>query len=241
MSRIRISEKKGITILYLEGRIDINSSEIIETAGRLLRDNKTKLIINLADVDFIDYSGLSILAITYKKVENYNGTLKFCNLKLHIKELLKTVRLDRVFECYETEEDAIMSFDQKISEIARLALRRKFQRTETHIDVKFRNISKTDDKEYTGRILNMSGAGAYIFTQDVFPVRTKLKMQITLPREIAPLDVNGEVIWVADKQLQPHDYPGMGVQFIDIDSDLQKEIIEFVERNITHRSEMGNV
>jgi Tfp pilus assembly protein PilZ len=51
-----------------------------------------------------------------------------------------------------------------------------------------------------------------------------------------PLIIKGTVIWIADKDLQPDFYPGIGVAFENIPSRVQENIIEFIEKNTVHRS-----
>ncbi|MFH1848301.1 MAG: STAS domain-containing protein [Candidatus Omnitrophota bacterium] len=241
MIRITMREVNGISVLVIEGQIDINASEIIETIGALLKKGKLKVLCNLENIENIDYSGLSILAVAYKSAENYRGILKFCGLQCQVRELIKTVRLDLVFDCYDTEEAALESFNMELSKVAEMSLRRQFQRATSHIKIRYReNKGSAENRDYTGQVLNIGGAGVFVRAAHIFPVKTRLVMEVSLPNEIAPLEVKGDVIWVADKQLQPHDYPGMGIHFTDLDPLKQKEVIEFVERNTTHRSETEN-
>ena len=60
-------------------------------------------------------------------------------------------------------------------------------------------------------------------------------MEIKLEKPKNPKHLNGIVIWLADKGLQPDLYPGMSAQFTDLSQHGQEEIIEFVEKHITRR------
>lgn len=236
---IKIRESQDITILDIEGRVDINASEFVETVGWLLKNNKLKLLCNFENVELVDYSGLSILAIAYKNVINHNGIMKFCNVGMHIRELFRIVQMDRIFQYYGSEKDALAGFDEKILELERRPLRRRFKRLEINITVDFKPIKARgrEAQSYTGKVINISGAGLFIYTPHILPIRTVLSLEISLPKELAPLEMEGMVIWVADKNLQSYCYPGMGVQFINVDSQKQKELLDFIDRNVTHRSE----
>ena len=59
----RFRESGNITVLDIEGNVDINSSDIIESIGYLLNSGKSNFIFNLENVNLVDYSGLSVLAI----------------------------------------------------------------------------------------------------------------------------------------------------------------------------------
>jgi len=47
----------------------------------------------------------------------------------------------------------------------------------------------------------------------------------------------GPVIWIVDKELQPHYTPGMGIQFHRLDADSEKRLFDFIDRNIIQRSD----
>lgn len=236
--KIRLRESKDITIIDIEGRIDIDSAELIETVGWLLKNGKSKILCNFENVELVDYSGLSILAIAYKNVTNHNSIMKFCNVGLHVKELFKVIRLDEIFQCYNSEEEALENFDEKILEIESKLLRRRFKRLEININVNFTAKGAKKDRLFSGKVFNISGAGMFIYTHSILPVKTRLDLEISLPKEMAPLSMEGMVIWIADKNLQSYCYPGMGIQFINVDTQKQKELLEFIDKNITHRSEI---
>ncbi|NQU73686.1 MAG: PilZ domain-containing protein [Candidatus Omnitrophica bacterium] len=236
---IRVREAGSITVLDVEGRVDINASEFIEVVGRVLKNNKTKILCNFENVELVDYSGLSILAIAYKNVVNHNGIMKFYKVGLHVKELFRIVHMDKLFYCHDNEEEALKYFDDKTLDSCNRPLRRRFKRLEINITAAFKpaQVTGKEVQEYSGKVLNISGAGLFIYASHLFPVRTQLKLEISLPNELVPLEMDGMVIWMADKSLQSDCYPGMGVQFIDVDSEKQKELLEFIDKNITHRSE----
>lgn len=232
---IREREEKNIIILYLEGKIDINSANFIEETGRLLNEGYSKLLCDFSNIDLVDYNGLSTIAIAYKNVINKNSVMKFCNVPIHIKELFKVVRLDLVFDVYDNEDEAIRSFETT-SKIDRLYLRRRFKRIELRFPVKYSLAVSAKPRILTGKILNISGAGVFIYAKQTFPVLSQLDMELTLQEDAKTLKTRGIIIWLADKELQPHCYPGMGVKFIELNSDIQRKIVDFIDKNITHRS-----
>jgi anti-sigma B factor antagonist len=233
---IRVREVGNVSIIDIEGNIDINSSDIVETVGWLVNSGKVLIALNLEGVDLVDYSGLSILAIAYKNVINHNGKMKFIHVALPVIELFKLVRLDHLFETYATEEDAISSFNE--TEVERLQLRRKFKRLDIHMSARYRIISgQKEPKTFSGDILNISGVGLYIYTPYIFPINSLLEIEFKVPGTDAELKVTGRVIWHADKKLQMHACPGMGVSFTHLTPKEEQLIIDFIEKNATYRSE----
>lgn len=236
--KIRIRNVKGVSVLDISGKIDIHSAELIEVLCGLLKYNKTDILCNLQNVEQVDYDGLSIFAIAYKNVLNQKGRMKFCSVSSSALSLFRTVHLDSVFEIYDNEEDALKSFKAPLSEVEMEALRRRFKRLDIHIKALYSLLSRPN-KTYEGILSNISGAGIYVMCKKAYPVKTKLNLQIKLPDISEPLNCTGIVVWNADKEIQPHEYPGMGVQFINISSGLQKKILSFIDKNVSHRSGRG--
>ncbi len=232
---VRIREVKDTHILDIDGKIDINSSDIIETVGWLVHTGKINIILNLESVDAVDYNGISILAIAYKSIVNHKGKLRFLNVPLSVIELFKVVKLESVFAVYTDEETAIESFYDE--NIEKLHLRRRFARLDIHLSVKYEISGQKNPKAFEGKVLNISAAGLYIYTRNTFPINTLLDLEFNLPNAPAVLETNGRVSWLADKEIQPHSYPGMGVSFIHLTSEKEKAIIDFIEKNITHRAD----
>lgn len=233
---IKLRERDDINILDIDGRIDLNSSDIIEMVGWLVNSGKLKIIMNFENVDIVDYNGLSILAIAYKNVINHGGTMRMLNVPLSVVEMLKVVKLDSTFEIFNDEDTAVQSFFD--SGFDKLRLRRKFHRLDIHFGVRYKKAgdNKIPDT-FSGDVLNMSAAGLYIYTPNTFPMNTMLDLQFVMPGAGGILASTGRVSWLADKDLQPHFYPGMGVSFSHLTSDKERSIADFIDKNVTHRTD----
>lgn len=233
---IRIREQDNIHILDIDGRIDINSSDLIEMVGWLVNSGKTNIIFNFENVDIIDYNGLSILAISYKNIINHKGKLKLLNVPLSAVEMFKVAKLDTIFELYTDEETAVSSFSE--NEAQKLHLRRKFPRLDIHMRVKYKLISDNKNpKMFEGNVLNVSAAGLYIYGPHVLPMGTMLDLEFSIPGSKAVLEATGRVSWLADKELQSHSYPGMGVSFSHLTAEKERSIVDFIDKNVTHRAD----
>jgi len=232
--------KDEIAALDIGGGIDINSSALIETVGKLVKKGINKFIINLNDVDFIDYNGLSVLAIAYKSVLNSKGIVKLVHVPNHVMELLRIVRLDNVFDIYKNVDDALESFDGKKQAKKQQEphdehpLRRRFTRLDMDINVYYKksDASPTEASLHSGLAGNISGAGLFLRTINMLPAGTKVDLDIVIPEQKKCISMKGIVMWLADKQLQPQFYPGMGVCFLDDNRKAQEELISFIEKNI---------
>ncbi|MCM8826294.1 MAG: anti-sigma factor antagonist [Candidatus Omnitrophica bacterium] len=232
--KIGFSEKQGVAILYLEGNIDINSSDFIETVGWVLNNKTKNILCNMEGVNLVDYIGISVLAIIYKNVYNHKGTIKFCNVPNHVNRLFSIVGLSRVLEIYDNEDKAISSFyeDKVISQIADKKLRRRFKRIPFKNTVEYKQKFSNLDVFYKGKILNLSAIGAFIIGEKIFSIGEILFTKLYLMPNPGIIELDTKVIWVSNENVHPLEYPAMGVEFYNISTEKQQVIFDFVERNL---------
>ncbi len=101
-----------VVILDLHGKILIGEGDdaLREAVTKLADAGKTKILLNLADVPYVDSAGLGEIVRTYTTVSRKGGKLKLLNLTKKIQDLLSITKLLTVFETYESENDAVRSF-----------------------------------------------------------------------------------------------------------------------------------
>jgi anti-sigma B factor antagonist len=109
---IQDREREGIAILDLKGRLTAGEECAVlreklraETAA-----GRTNVILNLAEIDYIDSTGLGTLVICYTSLQKAGGALKLLNLNRRNVELLVLTKLSTVFEIFNDEQDAVNSF-----------------------------------------------------------------------------------------------------------------------------------
>jgi anti-sigma B factor antagonist len=102
----------SITIVDLRGSIDLGEASLTlrHTIRDLVKSGRTKIILNLSQVDSLDSAGVGELAGAYVPVKSSGGELKFLNPKKKVLAVLQTTQLDKVFEVHTNEEAAIGSF-----------------------------------------------------------------------------------------------------------------------------------
>ncbi|MBP1595032.1 MAG: anti-anti-sigma factor [Acidobacteria bacterium] len=101
-----------ISVLDCSGKITLGEGTmaIRNTVREVLKNGGKKIVLNLADVNYIDSSGIGELVSSYTTVTNQGGHLKLLNLTKKIQELLAITKLLTVFQVYDTEKSAIESF-----------------------------------------------------------------------------------------------------------------------------------
>ncbi|MBP7216066.1 MAG: PilZ domain-containing protein [Candidatus Omnitrophica bacterium] len=233
MVHIELRRVGSIAVLDCSGSIDIDAAAFIEMIGWCLENGFKEILCNFENVNFVDYAGLSVIAVGYKDVVNRKGAIKFLNVPAHIKKLLCMVHLDEVFEVFSDESVALKSFeeDKVISEIQHRQLRRRFKRLPLELSIEFKSPFKTEDF-HTGKVLNISGVGLLMFVDTVYPLGEILRIRLPLQPKPGMLEMDAKVVWLVQKELQPQIFPGMGLEFHNLDTETQKMIVEYVERNL---------
>jgi len=105
-------EVDGITVVSMDGRIVLGeeSNALRERIRGMLNDKKTKIILDMGNVTYIDSAGLGTLVATYHSARQQGATMKLVNLGQKFKEVLQVTKLLTVFEVHETEAAAVSSF-----------------------------------------------------------------------------------------------------------------------------------
>jgi anti-sigma B factor antagonist len=103
----------GITLFDLHGPLAANHDDaaLRQAIRSAFDEGATSVILDMQDVPTIDSSGVAALASGHMTAANRGGQLKLCNRSRKLRDIFAVMRLDTVFESYETEADAIASVD----------------------------------------------------------------------------------------------------------------------------------
>ncbi len=107
---IKIKDREGAKIIALSGDIDMYTSpEVRKQLLRLIDQRVPVIMVDLADVTYIDSSGIATFVEGLKGMMSYSGRLKFFGIPMRVKEIFNFSKLDRVFDMYGSMEDAFKS------------------------------------------------------------------------------------------------------------------------------------
>ena len=111
---MKIEERalENVVILDLKGKLTIGEGdELLKgTIQKLMDQGNSNLLLNLEDVPYVDSAGLGEIVRTYTTVSRQGGSLKLLNLTKRITDLLAITKLLTVFDTFESEADAVSSF-----------------------------------------------------------------------------------------------------------------------------------
>ena len=101
-----------VVVFDLEGKVTLGAGDELlkDKVNSLVNQGHRKIILNLADVPYVDSAGLGEIVRTYTTVSKNGGSLKLLNLTKRITDLLAITKLLTVFETFDAESDAVRSF-----------------------------------------------------------------------------------------------------------------------------------
>jgi anti-sigma B factor antagonist len=101
-----------VTVLDMGGRIVLGDGSALlrKTIRQLLDANRNKIVINLADVDYIDSSGIGELVHAFTSAKTRGGELKLLHLTRKVHDILQITKLYTVFDVFTDENAAVRSF-----------------------------------------------------------------------------------------------------------------------------------
>ena len=110
--KFKTRQVDGVTILDLSGRITLGEGSVTlrDAVQDVLSKGSKHILLNLADVDYIDSSGIGELVSAFTSVKNSGGELKLLHLTKKVHDLLQITKLYTVFDVKDDEAAAISSF-----------------------------------------------------------------------------------------------------------------------------------
>jgi anti-sigma B factor antagonist len=101
-----------VTILDLKGKLTMNDgAELLrDTVASVVFQGERKLLLNLAGVPYMDSGGLGELVRCSLITGRASGAVKLINLTSKITDLLAITKLSNVFDSFDSESEALASF-----------------------------------------------------------------------------------------------------------------------------------
>jgi anti-sigma B factor antagonist len=109
--KVVITRKGEYSICGVEGEINLNTSPELRKAFEELSQGKSrKVVIDFAEVPYIDSSGLATLIELFQRLKKNNGALRICCVSDKVKNIFEITKLHRLFEVYSDQESALENF-----------------------------------------------------------------------------------------------------------------------------------
>jgi anti-anti-sigma factor len=109
--RINQRDEGPVTILDLSGKLAGEAGETLaDRIDDLIGAGRSKLILNLGGVSFVDSAALGALLSKRAVAMKAGGRLKLLNLTGRVWDLMVTTKLEMVFDTFSAEDEAVRSF-----------------------------------------------------------------------------------------------------------------------------------
>src|SRR4051812_11971242 len=114
MTNFKVSKRQvgGVTVLDMSGKMRIGESGTVfcNTIRDLMEEDRKKILLNLQGITHIDSTGLGELIASYNTLDKKGGQVKLLHLTQRVRELMTLTKLLTVFDIYESETEALDSF-----------------------------------------------------------------------------------------------------------------------------------
>jgi anti-sigma B factor antagonist len=105
--QLKQATHEGIDVFALRGDIDLDSAPTLRSVLQAkINEHCPALIVDLAQVSFIDSTGLSVLIEYFRNFGRHGGAFCLCGLSDELKEIFQIVRLDRIIPMFATVDEA---------------------------------------------------------------------------------------------------------------------------------------
>ncbi len=110
--KLDIREVNDVTVVDVSGRITLGdgATEFRDMLRQLVASGNRKVLLNLAELTYLDSTGIGTFVSTFATMNNAGGHLKLVNLTKRVQDLLLITKLYTVFEIFDDEGAAIASF-----------------------------------------------------------------------------------------------------------------------------------
>ena len=107
-----LREKNGVSILVLSGKLAAGGADVQlrEALDTLVASGRTRILVNFAEVTFMDSAGMGELVAGHRMGDRFSGTLKILNPSERVHSSLTMAKLLPIFEIFTDEDRALDSF-----------------------------------------------------------------------------------------------------------------------------------
>ncbi|HEV8375664.1 MAG TPA: STAS domain-containing protein [Candidatus Polarisedimenticolia bacterium] len=110
--KTKVRNVGDVAVVDLSGKITIGEGDVVlrEEVNKLLETDAKKILLNLNGVTYMDSAGIGELVACYKRSAEAGARLKLLNPSGRVSDLLSLTKLQQVFDIFNDEKDALVSF-----------------------------------------------------------------------------------------------------------------------------------
>lgn len=112
MLEIRTKSQDSVTIVEIDGEVDLYSSpDLRKILLEITQAEDKAILLDMEKVKYMDSSGVATLVEALQQVGKYEGKLKLVNLRDAVRDVFELSRLDKVFDIYDSIDEAQKAFN----------------------------------------------------------------------------------------------------------------------------------
>lgn len=102
----------NVAVIDLSGKITLGegAGTLRDAVKDAINKGQKQLLLNMADVTYVDSAGLGELVGSYTTTTNLGGQLKLVNVQKKMKDLMQITKLYTIFQAYDDEQTAVQSY-----------------------------------------------------------------------------------------------------------------------------------
>ena len=112
---MRINDRivNNVAVVTVHGDIVLNGSgpDLADKVRSLLEQDRRRIVLDVGDVRYVDSGGIGELVESFTAAQHRGGSIKLVGVTKRLNDLLVITKLLNVFECFDTEKEALASFD----------------------------------------------------------------------------------------------------------------------------------
>ncbi len=108
------SEAVGnVVVAKLTGdHLDASTVDDFKASAEQVLEKNLKVVFDMASLSFVDSSGIGAIISCLRRLNSRGGDLKLCGLSKPVRSLFELVRLHRIFDIFETPDEAVTAFQR---------------------------------------------------------------------------------------------------------------------------------
>jgi len=108
---LKLDSTGGVMVVTVPGKtLDAGNSQEFKSAVGPVLDANSRLVLDMAELSFVDSSGCGALLSCLRKVKANAGDLKLCSVSSQIRDLFNVIRMDQIFDIFGSREEAVNAF-----------------------------------------------------------------------------------------------------------------------------------
>lgn len=109
--KVKTEKIDNIAIVTLNGEVlDANTVSEFKNEISLILKTEQYVIFDMNQVQFVDSSGVGAILSSLRTLNSEGGDLKICSLTKPVQALFELVRMHKIFDIFNTREEAIIAF-----------------------------------------------------------------------------------------------------------------------------------